>query len=807
MRFLKILLPILLSWGWITLMTRSIKVGETNLPPLGNFICPSTGFWQNVFSAGKNAKTMDVLSNVDGKIHLDDRAVPHIFAGSLKDAFFLQGYMHAYHRLWQMDFATLAAEGRVSEVAGVRALDFDKIKRRKGLAESARKSIEVWKTFPESFALVEAYTAGVNFYIDHLLPQNYPIEYKLMNDAPRRWSPYRSALFHKSMAEILCGREQDIELSNAQLVFGQDFDLLFPENNPEMEPVIPPTKDWGFKMENLGLEKSNPKEDMGYLDIQREHQPSGLGSNNWAVNAAKSTTGNPILCNDPHLTLTLPCIWYEQQIVTPEMNVYGVTFPGIPGVVIGFNNDIAWGVTNAGWDVMDWYRIQWKDETHHEYLLDGEWKQVNTRYDTIRIKNENFIIDTVKLTDWGPVVYEHMNNPKEGLSMHWIIHEPSTVCELDAFVGLGKGKNYNDYRAAIRKFPYPAQNMAFISKSNDIALTVQGLMPIKSNQLGRFVLDGTKSEHSWNGFLPLEFNPHCLNPARGFISSANQKSTDATYPNYYNDGDFRSYRGNMVNRLLREKEKWSVEDMMSLQHNAHSLKAESILPLMLEKMDSVQTDAKAQSVIAALKKWNYNYDSNSVEAVYFDIWFDAIHQMIWDEVTMDTTKKATAIPSDETTVALMKNKPLLSYYDIQSSKDTEQLKDLVAICFDSMMTKISATEMKNKNWGDYKASIIPHMAKIQAFGIPFISTSGGKEIINAHAKTFGPSWRMIVELTPSGPKAFGVYPGGQDGRPGNPNYKNMIEDWARGKYYLLNYLVDDQDKRISSFSTLEFKKK
>ena len=186
MRFLKILLPILLSWGWITLMTRSIKVGETNLPPLGNFICPSTGFWQNVFSAGKNAKTMDVLSNVDGKIHLDDRAVPHIFAGSLKDAFFLQGYMHAYHRLWQMDFATLAAEGRVSEVAGVRALDFDKIKRRKGLAESARKSIEVWKTFPESFALVEAYTAGVNFYIDHLLPQNYPIEYKLMNDAKTR---------------------------------------------------------------------------------------------------------------------------------------------------------------------------------------------------------------------------------------------------------------------------------------------------------------------------------------------------------------------------------------------------------------------------------------------------------------------------------------------------------------------------------------------------------------------------------------------------------------------------------------------
>lgn len=281
---------------------------------------------------------------------------------------------------------------------------------------------------------------GGEFFIDHLDPKDYPIEYKLMNDAPRSWSPYRSALFHKSMAEILCGREQDIELSNAKLVFGKDFELLFPENNPQTEPVIPPTTDWGFKMENLDPGKPGKKEDIGYLDIIRESSPSGLGSNNWAVNAAKSSTGNPILCNDPHLTLTLPCIWYEQQIVTPEMNVYGVTFPGIPGVVIGFNQDIAWGVTNAGWDVLDWYRIQWKDATHREYLIDGTWKVVQNRYDTIRIKNENFVIDTVKLTDWGPVVYEHMNNPKEGLSMHWIIHEPSVDCELDAFVGLGKGK-------------------------------------------------------------------------------------------------------------------------------------------------------------------------------------------------------------------------------------------------------------------------------------------------------------------------------------------------------------------------------
>lgn len=807
MRFLKILIPIILSLGWIFLMTRSIKVGETNLPPLGKFICPSTGFWQNVLAAGKTVKKEDVLSAIHGKIHLDSREVPHIFAGSMKDAFFLQGYMHAYHRLWQMDFATLAAEGRVSEVAGVRALDFDKIKRRKGLAESARKSIEVWKKFPESFALVESYTAGVNFFIDHLDPKDYPIEYKLMNDAPRSWSPYRSALFHKSMAEILCGREQDIELSNAKLVFGKDFELLFPENNPQTEPVIPPTTDWGFKMENLDPGKPGKKEDIGYLDIIRESSPSGLGSNNWAVNAAKSSTGNPILCNDPHLTLTLPCIWYEQQIVTPEMNVYGVTFPGIPGVVIGFNQDIAWGVTNAGWDVLDWYRIQWKDATHREYLIDGTWKVVQNRYDTIRIKNENFVIDTVKLTDWGPVVYEHMNNPKEGLSMHWIIHEPSVDCELDAFVGLGKGKNYSDYRAAIRKFPYPAQNMAFISRSNDIALTVQGLMPIKTSQLGRFVLDGTKSEHNWNGFLPLEFNPHCLNPSRGFISSANQKSTDASFPNYYNDGDFRSYRGNMVNRLLREKEKWSVEDMMHLQHNTHSLKAETILPLMLKMMDSFQTDAKKQSVISALKTWNYAYDSTSVETVYFDVWFDALHHLMWDEITMDTSRKATAIPSEETTVTLMQTNPGLSYYDIKSSVEKEQLKDLVSISFDSMMTKISSPEIAGKTWGNYKASAIPHMARIQAFGIPFISTSGGKEIINAHAKTFGPSWRMIVELTPDGPKAFGVYPGGQDGRPGNPNFKNMVEDWARGKYYSLDYLMDEKDQRISSFSTLEFKMK
>ncbi len=801
MKRLKILVPVILSIAWYLLLSRSLVIGDSSLPPIGRFFSPSTGFWKNVLHPDAVfPKTIQGLAD-SSQVFFDERWVPHIFARSSKDAYYIQGYVHAMMRLWQMDFASRAAEGRISELIGPKALEFDKNKRRKGLKESALKSVEAWKCCPEAFQLVQAYSDGFNAYLKTLRDADLPIEFKLMNYKPEPWSPYRSSLFHKSMSEVLCGRDMDVELTNARNFFGDDFNFLFEEMDSLTDPVIPKGTKWDYIQSikkdsslNLGLFEN--------FDLQTEKGISGLGSNNWAVGPSKSVSGNPILCNDPHLSLTLPSIWFEQQIHTPEMNVYGVTFPGIPGVVIGFNKDIAWGVTNAGWDVMDWYKIKWKDAAKTAYEIDGQWIQTETRIEIIKVKGKADVIDTVLLTKWGPVVYTDAGSKKQDLAMHWVIQDPSDKFEMNTFFDLNKGTNYTDYRAAITQFPYPAQNFAFASASGDVAISVQGRMPIKKNQQGRFVLDGSDSKNAWQGFLEMDEVPKVLNPSRGFISSANQRSTDLTFPNYYNNGDFRDYRGTMINRLLTNKEHWSVDDMKALQYNNYSLKAETAMPLLLQQIDSTNLSEYKKAIYSKLKVWNYNYDSAAIEPVYFDVWFGYFHKMVWDEILQDSTKKYIAIPSDEATINCLRLRPTSKYFDIAQTSAIETARDLVILAFDSLVN-FTNQQLKVKDWAAFKDASISHLAKIPAFGVS-VRTSGSADIINAHAKTFGPSWRMIVELGKTKINAFGIYPGGQSGNPGSPHYREMIDTWSKGGYYELQFM-DAIPSENSVYKTIQFK--
>lgn len=803
MKFLKIIIPVVVCSLWCSILNHSLNINTLMLPPLGKFFSPFDGFWQNVKSNSYENLSHLTETSVEGSVFFDERAVPHITSSNLNDAYFIQGYVHAMHRLWQMDFSTRAAEGRISELIGTKAIEFDKNKRRKGLAEAARMSLEEWKKFPEIFKLLESYCNGVNFYIRSLNYKDYPIEYKLMDFKPELWTPFKSSLFHKAMAETLCGKDQDVELTNAKILFGDDFKLLYPELDSMTDPVIPSETKWGFKIDsNWRQNKETIPAELIY--IPEDSIPSGLGSNNWAVGRNKSETGNPILCNDPHLQLSLPSIWYEQQIITPDVNVYGVSFAGIPGVIIGFNKDIAWGITNAAWDVLDWYKIQWVDSSKKSYVLDGQTKNLEYRIEKIPVRNHDTIMDTVKLTTWGPIVYDDSKNMKYDLAMHWIIQDRFPVIELSTFVELNKASNYSEYRNAIKNFSYPAQNIAYADRSGSIALTVQGEMPLKSNQQGRFTMDGSLSHNGWHGFLSNHLNPQTLNPERGFISSANQRSTTEDFPVYYSNGDFREFRGTMINRLLSREEKWNVEEMKKLQNNNYSLLAESLLPVFLHQMDTQNLDQQKKYLIHNLNNWNYEYDSLSEQAVVFDLWMNKFYTLMWDEITKDSLKKYVSIPSEQATIHLVKNYAELKYYDIQSTSEVEDLRSLVRISFDSATIELQRTNVKS--WGRYKSTHIDHLARIPSFGIPYISTSGSKDIINACWKTWGPSWRMIVELTNDGPKAIGVYPGGQDGRPGNSHYMDMVETWRKGDYYELKYCQTTDELKAIKKSELQFSK-
>ena len=832
MKIIKFLLSLAATGGLLWALNTSFNVKGLQLPALGKFLNPFEGFWQNGDAQSAKPENMtfpDLKSNV--KVVYDDRMVPHIFADNVSDAYHVQGYLHATNRLWQMDFITRAASGRLSEVLGSRILrgslttvDIDKLNRRRGITKGAEATVEEWKKDPETWALIQSYCAGVNTYISHLDYKNYPIEYKIFGVAPQTWTPLHMALFAKYMAMDLALGEDDLKMTNSKTLFGSDFDALFPEYFKEQEPVVPKGTSWvatPLKISNMPHTSNlntpkdvDPLSMLSFKSYEDAKPDENNGSNNWAVAGSKTKNKKPILCGDPHLGLRLPSIWYEIEISTPEMNVYGVSLPGLPAVVIGFNDHIAWTQTNVGHDVADWYSIKWKDNSKAEYILDGAAKKVETRIEEIKIKGLPTIFDTVKYTFWGPVVYENDMMPQANMAFHWLANVVSES-SIKTFVKLNKAKNYDEYAEAINDFNVPAQNFAFACKDGDIALKVMGIFPKKAKEQGRFLQDGSNSANAWQGFIPKEMNPQYRNPARGFVSSANQQSTDSSYPFFYSSENFEPYRGRIVNQFLSKSDTFTVEDMMKMQTNNYSLMAEEALPNMIKNLDSTALNEAEKGLLTALKGWNYYYDADKVAPIYFEEWFTAFYEATWDEVSANKNAINIAKPKNWRTVYLLRDEPNNKFFDVVATADKkETAKDLLTAAFKQMAINLVAlqAEMANKfpkspvlNWMHFKDTEVPHISMIPGFGRYHLANGGYGKAINAIKKEHGPSWRMIVELGET-PKAYVVYPGGQSGNPGNKNYDAFVDKWTKGEYYEAVFLrkADENHPRITSVQ--EFKK-
>ena len=366
----------------------------SSLPPIGPFFNPFSGIWQNAATGSietMNLKLAGLQEEV--KVLFDERQVPHIFANKHEDLFYAQGYVTAKLRLWQMDMSARSAGGRLSEVLGERTLENDRRQRRRGMLWAAERAWEAWEGAPEEKRWVESYSKGVNDYISSLSPSDYPYEYKLLDFAPEPWTPVKSSLFFKNMAQMLSSRNQDLGATNARAFLGEElFDFLYPEHNPKQSPIIPEGTPWDFTPIALKSDTNSGREMQSNVLYPHEglpQPPAFLGSNNWAVSGKKTADGYPILANDPHLALSLPSIWFEVQLHTPDFNAYGVSLPGLPGLAIGFNEHYAWGETNVGHDVLDWYRITWSDEEKTRYLLDGSSREVEVRTEKIEVRGRN----------------------------------------------------------------------------------------------------------------------------------------------------------------------------------------------------------------------------------------------------------------------------------------------------------------------------------------------------------------------------------------------------------------------------------
>ncbi len=427
MKFIRFLFVSALTVALIYGLNKSWVTEKAPIPPLGKLLDPFAGFWNNSEAKKPNYTQNLQLKGLKGRatVVYDDKLVPHIFAESDEDIYFLQGYVTAQHRLWQMEFQTHAAAGRVSEIVGERAIPFDREQRRIGMVYGAQNAMKVFDSIPEGKATVDAYTRGVNEYIKSLDYKSYPLEYKILDYAPEEWTALKCALFLKYMAKTLSIGDADFEMSNALRLFGKDFlDVLYPDMLPEQDPIVNKSKQWDFSPIKVQSPTLSPNIIGEYIQKRyNSRTEEGVGSNNWAVSGSKTASGNAILCDDPHLALSLPSIWFEIQMQTPAMNVYGVSLPGAPCVIIGFTDSISWGVTNAQRDVVDWYQIKFKDDSKNEYLLDNKYVQTKKVVEEIKIKGKKSYMDTVCYTIWGPVTYDNKfgsKNQKIPFAMRWV---------------------------------------------------------------------------------------------------------------------------------------------------------------------------------------------------------------------------------------------------------------------------------------------------------------------------------------------------------------------------------------------------
>ncbi|WP_423738034.1 penicillin acylase family protein [Chitinophaga caseinilytica] len=793
MRILPLLLTIALVWA--------LNHRFANKPAFGMLFSPQHGFWVHAEPSGPASSdshiSLPALKD-SASVWFDERMVAHVFARNDYDAYYIQGYLHATNRLWQMELQTHAAAGRLCEILGEGLLQYDRQKRREGLTYGAEQAVKAMDADPVSKLITDAYTDGVNAYIQTLRERDYPLEYKLLGYAPEPWTKLKSALLIKYMAFDLASTGDDIAYSNARKRYGKDiFNQLYPDWPDVIAPIVPVGTPFAAATKKaVAPPDSIVTAGIGAFDPGSRPDPDN-GSNNWAVAASKTKNGAPILANDPHLTLSLPSIFYEMQIHTPEVNVYGVSIPGATGVIIGFNDHIGWGLTNGYMDVLDYYTMDFRNGKS-EYRFNGAWKKADMRVEEIRIKGREPFRDTVAYTVWGPVIYD----PGFGgdgfgdgyLAMRWTAHDPSN--ELLSLYRLNRAKNYVDYTNALSIWSCPAQNFIFASKEDGIAIWNNGKHPLRWKDQGKFVMPGADSTFAWQGYIPMSENPHVQNPAQGFVQSANQHPTDSTFP-YRMFGYYSIYRGLQIQERLTAMQNITPEDLMRLQNDNTNRLAVSAMPFLADFVAPAALTAAQRPYWEMLFKWDGVASPDSKAATLFNLWWENLNSRLWRDEMPVKDSLAWHIPNAEATLYWLMRDSAMRFVDNIRTPVHETLTELVTGALqEAADTAAAITSRGNLAIGNDRGTDIRHLSRsIAAFGRLGLHTGGGAHIVNATKKTHGPSWRMVVELGKE-TKGWGIYPGGQSGNPGSKFYDNMVDDWVAGKYYSLH--VYDEHKSVDA---------
>src|SRR3989440_6677932 len=539
---------------------------------------------------------------------LTDRyGVPHIYAQNEEDLYFAQGYIHAQERLWQMELNRRTASGRLSEIFGKISIETDRFSRRLGMHRAA--AAEVPRLSENSKRILDAYAHGVNAYIEHN-KNKMPIEFSLLRFKPTPWQIMDSILWAKMMGWNLCGN-WETEIIRARIVAmlgAKRAAKLEAGYDPKHPLIIPPGVE--YRGVNLGMLEQ----------YEQLKQLSGFGimgaSNNWVVDGTMTTTGAPILCNDPHLGQAAPSIWYECHLVAGDTNVIGASFPGTPGVIIGHNRHIAWGITNAVSDVQDLYIEKFNPQNPHQYEYQGKWEEAQVILEEIKVRGAKTpLIEEVRITHHGPILTSVSLSGKDNqpgkngnnhasaelpLALRWPGLEQCHI--ISAVQKMNQATNWEEFRDALRDWDVPPQNLIYGDKEGNIGYVMAGAIPIRAQGQALLPSPGWTGEYEWTGFIPFDELPQTYNPQQHFIVTANNRVVDDDYPYYITNEWLNGYRAQRIRDLLTSKGKLAPTDMALIQGDQYSLPAVEIVPHIL----SLQTSAPLEkAALDVLHTWNY----------------------------------------------------------------------------------------------------------------------------------------------------------------------------------------------------------
>lgn len=770
---------------------------------LGFILDPHRGLWRHQGFEWRDRELQGLKNSVF--VAIDEHGVPHLFAENEPDLFLAQGYVVGSQRAFQMDLSTRISEGRLTEFFGPRALESDRFFVKLGMRQSSEKILKVFESDPVSGMILNSFVDGVNEAFKSLETQ--PPEYAFFGQTLEAYSAKRVVNFARTINFNLTGRSYDLYLTAVQKKLGTAKALdLFPEFLPgEFENYVIPDS------ETKALRRPETAKDHPFVTGLEKFPPvlqpvASNGSNNWAVSADHSTTGHSMMANDTHLGLSLPNIWFEIQLQAPGINAYGFAIPPFPGILAGFNQDLAWGLTNGTTDAHDWYEVEFENETSMNYRYGDSFVAAEVFNEEIRGPGGrgNESVEVV-WTRYGVLMYRE---GKRGLVSHWLGHEIGNGIKV--MRELTSAKSAAECVRTLREWNHPLHNFVCVDQKN-VALTHAGYLPLRKIGEGRFVQNAADFPSPLSQTIPLSDRPLEVNPRRGYVGSSNQRVVGPSYP-YYLGWDYEEpWRAMAVRRLLDAKPKLSPEDMIAILNDNFDPQAEAALPVLLKLIVRERLSRQQLDWVEKLDKWDHVVLADDVLPTIYKSWWTELKKALFNDDYDQPERRF--YPKDMRVLWMLKRlaanpaDPDGFWADDQTTEPKESIQDIVTIAFNHAWGGLEGTYGRSPErwtWKSMMPTKLNHIAGIPGFGSAELAVDGAGESVKATKGRHGPVHRVVVEMS-DWPKAWVQVPGGNSGDPFDRAYGRGVDEWVKGQMREAQFYKNLDEAKRRAIKIVELK--